>query len=183
MVAPLILPEAIAVLQRTPAVLRALLAGLPACWLHARQDPSSWSPREILAHLVFGEQTDWIPRVRILLQHGEARAFESFDRSGHGALSRQPVAALLSRFAELRAGNLRALGDLDLTPTDLQRRGRHPQLGHVTLGQLLAAWTAHDLNHIDQIARTMAGRYRDATGPWNHPDYLGILHRVKLPPS
>ena len=173
------LAEARAILGRTPAVLRALLEDLPDVWLDTRESATAWSPKEVLAHLIFGERTDWIPRVRIILERGEAQPFDAVDRQGHQELSKEPLTTLLDSFQDLRGSNLRALQDMLMEPSDFLLCGTHPQLGPVTLAQLLATWTAHDLNHIDQIVRTMAARYRDEVGPFDHPDYLGILHRVK----
>ena len=168
------LPEVTAILERTPGLLRAALAGLPAAWTDARDGAETWSPHEVLAHLCEGERVDWMPRLRILLEHGDDRPFEPFDRLAH-----QPEAdttdlpALLDRFEALRTENLDALRALDLADADLEKTGMHPGLGRVTARQLLATWAAHDLGHVVQIARTMARRYTDAVGPWRA--YLSVL--------
>ena len=165
--------EAAAILERTPGALRALLGGLPEAWTAADEGPGTWSPYDIVGHLVHGERTDWIPRVRRLLEHGEAVPFDPFDRfaqftESHG----RPLDALLDEFAALRAGSLRDLAALRLAPADLARTGAHPAFGRVTMAQLLSTWTAHDLGHLAQACRVMAGRYREDVGPWR--EYLPI---------
>jgi hypothetical protein len=166
--------EATALLARTPAALDALLRGLPEVWVRSNEGADSWSAFDIVGHLVFGERTDWLPRVRILLEHGEARPFDPFDRFAHlKANEGKCFEELLDEFADLRAENLGALRLLNLSAEDLARRGRHPALGVVTLSELLATWTAHDLTHLHQLARVMAHQYREAVGPWSA--YLGVL--------
>jgi hypothetical protein len=166
--------EAIPVLARTPAVLRALLDGLPDPWIRADEGPNTWNPFDVIGHLVHGERTDWIPRAEIILEHGEARTFDVFDRFARLEASRgNSLGELLDLFAELRAANVARLEHMGLTLADLERRGRHPELGSVTLGQHLATWVAHDLSHLAQIARVMGKRYREATGPWRA--YLPML--------
>lgn len=167
------LAEGRAVLARTPAALRSLLAGLPEPWLRCDEGPQTFSPHQVLGHLIHGEKTDWIARTRIILEQGEARPFDPYDRF---AQDREPPATtpeLLDRFAELRRASLDALDALQLKESDLDRRGTHPALGTVTLRQLLATWVAHDLSHVGQIARVMAKRYTDAVGPWRQ--YLRVL--------
>ena len=170
--------EAVAVLQRTPGVLRSLLAGLPDVWITGNEGPGTWTPYEVLGHLIHGERADWIPRVRHLLEHGETRPFAPFDRE---AMLREPsgqtVEQLLDTFDALRRESLAQLSQLSLTDADLLRRGLHPALGAVTLNQHLATWVAHDLTHIAQIARAMAVQYREAVGPWHA--YLSILGTSK----
>jgi len=171
------LDEALAVLERTPESLRALLGGLGEEWLEADEGPETWSPRQVLGHLIFGEETDWVPRARILLEHDEARPFEPFDRFAHLERSRGvAVAELLDDFARLRRDNLATVRAWNLTEEQLALRGRHPELGAVTLSQLLAAWVAHDLGHVTQIARVMAKRYATEVGPWSA--YLSIVGRA-----
>ncbi len=168
------LAQGTAVLERTPATLRALLDGLPDAWVRATDGPGTWSAFDVVGHLIHGERTDWIPRARIILEHGEARTFDRFDRDAQFAASRgDTVARLLDTFERERGNSLETLRSWSLTPADLARTGTHPEFGRVTLAQLLATWTAHDLCHIAQIARTMARQYREASGPW--PAYLRLL--------
>jgi len=168
------LSAALPLLRRTPAVLDALLSGLPEEWTSATEGPGTWSAFDVVGHLIHGERTDWIPRARRILESGEARPFEPFDRFAQLETSRgQTLGELLVTFRALRARNLATLESWALTEEDLARTGTHPELGPVTLGQLLATWTAHDLGHIAQIVRTMAARYRTDVGPWRA--YLRIL--------
>jgi hypothetical protein len=164
----------IEVLERTPRVFRTLLAGLSEEWTHEPYGAGTWSAREVLAHLIHGEETDWLPRVRCVLEHGESRAFDPFDRAGHVGPSRgKSVAELLEEFEALRRRNLGLLRTLGLSAADLDRPGRHPALGAVTLRQLLATWAVHDLNHIAQACKAMAHQYRGEVGAWEA--YLSIL--------
>jgi len=168
------LPEAIALLPRTPATLDTLLRGLPDIWVHRNEGKDSWSAFDIVGHLIVGERVDWMPRVRILLEHGEARAFDPFDRLAQSRESQgKSLEQLLDEFAGMRRENLAALQALNLQPEDLKRRGKHPALGVVTLAELLATWAAHDLTHLHQLSRVMAYQYRDTVGPWSA--YLGVL--------
>lgn len=168
------LAESIALLTRTPAVLNALLRGLPDTWVRGNEGIDTWNPFDIVGHLVFAERTDWMPRVRILLENGETRPFDPFDRFAQVKESDgKSLEQLLKSFSSLRSESLSALQSLNLTQEDLVRRGRHPALGVVTLSELLAAWTVHDLTHLHQLSRTMAYQYRDAVGPWSA--YLGVL--------
>jgi hypothetical protein len=168
------LEEGIEVLTQTPAVLSALLRGKSAGWLNARKTPESFSPIDVLGHLMHGEKTDWIPRVRIILEHRDTRAFEPFDRFGFQSLiADKGVGELLVEFAELRRQSLHALSELRVGEEQLALPGLHPELGPVTLGELLANWVVHDLAHIAQIVKAMAGEYRDAVGPWRA--YTSIL--------
>jgi hypothetical protein len=174
------LADSIAILSRTPATFDALLRGLPDTWIRGNEGSAtdgkeSWNPFDIVGHLIVGERTDWIPRVRIILEHGEARAFHPFDRLAQERESRgKSLDQLLDEFARLRKENIAALQALNLQPQDLARRGKHPELGVVTLSQLLATWAVHDFTHLHQISRVMAHQYRDAVGPWSV--YLGVLH-------
>ncbi len=162
------------VLVRTPAVLRALLADLPADWTHATEGPGTWSPFDVAGHLIHGERTNWIPRVEHILQHGERVELPVFDREAMFTASRgRSLDELLDTFDRLRAESVRRLDALALTDADLARRGRHPAFGVVTLGQHLATWVAHDLDHISQTVRVMARQYSSAVGPWQA--YLSIL--------
>ncbi|GIV62267.1 DinB family protein [Rhodocaloribacter litoris] len=170
------LSNSIAVLERTPVVLRALLAGLPREWTHRNEGPDTWSPFDIVGHLIDGEETDWMDRVRIILAQGPDRRFVPFDRFRHLQKNRgKALEELLDRFAVLRARNLREIRELQLNPEQLQLTGEHPAFGTVTLEQLLATWVTHDLGHLAQIARVMAKQYREAVGPWEA--YLPVLHR------
>ena len=172
------LNDAVAILARTPASLSALLEGLPDGWIRANEGEGTWSPYDVIGHLIHGERTDWIPRARHIIA-GRAGPFEPFDRMAQFSVSQgKEIRELLATFAELRRQNLVTLRDMNLTPDDLGREGLHPELGRVTLGQLLATWVVHDLDHVAQIARTMAKVYADATGPWI--EYLSIL-RDRLP--
>jgi DinB superfamily len=162
-----VLDEALPVLERTPQVLRELLAGLPEPWIRATEGPETWSPFDVVGHLIHGELTDWIPRAEIILSEGESRAFTPFDRFAQLEASRgKTLAELLDSFGRLRAASLARLRTFALTPADLARRGRHPELGTVTLEQLLATWVAHDLSHLGQVARVMGKAYTEAVGPW-----------------
>jgi hypothetical protein len=169
------LEEAVELLTRTPAALDGLLRGLPDVWIHGTEGTGTWSPYDIVGHLVHGERTDWMPRVRHLLEFGETRPFAPFDREGHQKRSPRPsLAQLLDEFAELRAAGIAELGELGLEEEDFARPGRHPAFGPVTLGQLVATWAVHDLTHLHQISRVMAHQYQAAVGPWEQ--YLGVLH-------
>lgn len=175
---PFVLEEGAAVLARTPAALDALLRGLPDGWIAAHEGGETWSPFDVIGHLIHGERTDWIPRAKIILQHGETRAFDKFDRLAQSRRSQdRTLPDLLDEFATLRRENLRELEELQLTEADLDRRGRHPELGVVTLGELLATWVAHDLDHVVQISRVLARQYSDAVGPWRA--YLRIISGVQ----
>lgn len=174
------LPGAVAVLTRTPAVLDALLRGMPNLWVHTNEGRSnegkdSWSAFDIVGHLIVGERTDWMPRARVILEIGEARPFDPFDRFAQEKESQgKSLDQLLDEFGRLRRENLAALQALNLPQEDFARRGTHPALGKVTLGELLATWAVHDLTHLHQLSRVMAHQYRDAVGPWSA--YLGVLH-------
>ena len=169
------LKEAVAVLTRTPATLDAMLRDLPTNWVRCDEGKDTWNAFDIVGHLIVGERTDWIPRVRIILGHGDARAFDPFDRFAQSRENQdQSLEQRLDDFARLRSGNLAALQALNLQPDDLTRQGRHPALGRVTLSELLATWAVHDLTHVHQLSRLMAHQYRDAVGPWSA--YLGVLH-------
>jgi len=169
------LPEAIAILTRTPPTLDALLLGLPNVWARRNEGKDTWSAFDIVGHLIVGERTDWMPRVRIILENGEARPFDPFDRFAQSKENQdKSLEHLLDHFARLRRGNIAALQALNLRQEDLTRRGTHPALGAVTLSELLATWAVHDLTHLHQLSRVMAHEYRDAVGPWRA--YLGVLH-------
>ena len=167
--------DTIALLSRTPAALDALLRDLPETWTFRNEGESTWTPFDVVGHLIRGERTDWLSRAKRILQFGESKAFEPFDRFAQQRESQgKSLAQLLEEFERLRSENLTELGAMNLRAEDLARRGRHPALGVVTLSQLLAAWAVHDLTHLHQISRVMAHQYRDAVGPWSA--YLGVLH-------
>ena len=170
------LAASIPILERTPATLRALLAGLPDPWITATEGPGTWSPYDVVGHLIHGERADWIPRTEHILAHGDAVPFPPFDREAMFTASQgRTLAELLDTFAELRRASLARLAELRLTEAQLDRPGRHPALGAVTLRQHLACWTVHDLSHLAQVARVMAKRHRDDVGPWR--EYLPFLDR------
>lgn len=168
------LPRTVAILERTPPVFRALLTGLDDQLTCADYGSGTWSAYEVVGHLIIGELQDWIPRTRIILDHGTARPFDPFphDASIHTDSGR-PLSDLLEEFATLRAANLDTLRSLDITPDQLTLRGTHPAFGDVTLAQLLATWATHDLHHIRQACRAMAHQSRDLVGPWR--DYINTL--------
>jgi len=155
-----------------------MLSGLPSVWTSVNEGPGTWTPYDVVGHLIHGERTDWMPRVQHLLEFGESRPFPPFDRE---AMLREPAGAnldeLLETFDALRQESLRGLAQLALSDVDLSRRGLHPALGGVTLNQHLATWVVHDLTHIAQIVRTMAVQYRDDVGPWRA--YLSVLDSGK----
>ena len=161
------LTEARDVLARTPATLRAMLSGLSEAWTRQNEGPDTWAPYDVVGHLIHGERTDWMARLRIILEHGTAVPFEKFDRFAQFRESEgRTLEQLLDDFAEARGRNLAELDGLLLGPEQLDRQGRHPALGIVTARQLLATWVAHDLDHLIQIARVMARRYSEDVGPW-----------------
>jgi DinB superfamily len=161
-------------LTRTPAALDALLRDLPDVWTFRNEGDDTWCAFDIVGHLIHGEQTDWMPRARLILEFGETRTFEPFDRWGHVRESQgKSLDQLLDEFARLRSANLNELRALNLRREDLELRGQHPALGTVTLSELLATWAAHDLTHLHQVSRVMAHQYREAVGPWS--GYLGVL--------
>ena len=169
------LDQAREILRRTPGTLNALLRDLPNDWVLANEGPETFSPYDVIGHLIEGEENDWIPRARIILEHGEAKPFEKFDRFAMYEKSKgKSPAELLARFEEVRGESLRQLDEMNLTPELLQKTGSHPALGVVTLSQLLSAWVVHDLGHIRQIVRVMAKQYREEIGPWTA--YLSIVN-------
>jgi len=170
------LDEAKSVLQRTPATLNSLLRDLPDAWIVSNEGPETWSPFDVVGHLIHGEETDWIPRARIILADGENSSFVPFDRVAMFEKSKgKSLSELLETFERMRGENLRELDQMHLTPELLSKRGKHPELGIVTLSELLATWVVHDLGHIAQIVRVMSKQYGDAVGPWRA--YLSILSR------
>jgi DinB family protein len=168
------LSESIALLARTPRLLDAWLRDLPDGWLDANEGDETWSPTVVIGHLIHGELTDWMPRLRRVLEHGDKVPFDSYDRFAQIRESAgKTVPQLLDEFAALRGENLRQLAALELTDADLDRPGMHPSLGPVTLRMLLATWVAHDLDHVIQIARVLANQYADEVGPWR--EYLRVI--------
>ena len=161
------------ILERTPAVLRSMLAGLPEVWTESTDGPETWSPFDVVGHLIDGERTDWIPRARLMLATPGV-TFEPFDRFAHlQSNSERTLTELLDTFAALRAENLQVLRGWHLTEAQLELEAEHPELGRVTMRQLLATWVAHDLGHVGQIVKTMARQYSEAVGPWKA--YLKVL--------
>lgn len=170
------LTTGVAVLERTPGTLRALLDGLPSAWTDALEGAETWSPWVVVGHLIHGERTDWIPRAGIILAQGADRRFTPYDRLAQFRESRgKSLSELLDEFARLRAGNLATLAGWQLDERQLALEGEHPDFGPVTLRQLLATWVAHDLGHVAQVARVMAKQYREAVGPWRA--YLPVMDR------
>ena len=168
------LQNTIALLTRTPGILNVLLRGMPETWTLRSEGENTWSPFDVVGHLIHGERTDWMVRAKIILQSGEERPFDRFDRWAQQRNSQgKSLEELLDEFARLRSANLDELRALKLSRDDLDRRGQHPALGVVTLSQLLATWAAHDLTHLHQISRIMAHQYRDAVGPWTA--FLGVM--------
>lgn len=168
------LADATALLARTPAALDALLRPLPAAWTEAREGAGTMSPREIVAHLVDADETNWMPRVGTILRAGTDEPLPAFDRYAKiRASAETPLAVLLDEFAATRARRLAELEALALTPERLALCGAHPALGTVTVAEVLAAWTAHDLTHLHQLSRLLAGQYREAVGPFAR--FLGVL--------
>ena len=168
------LQHTISLLARTPAALDAFLRDLPETWTFRNEGENTWSAFDVVGHLIHGERTDWMVRTKVILQFGESQPFERFDRWAQMRESQgKSLGQLLNEFARLRSENLDELRALNLQPEDLERRGRHPVLGVVTLSQLLATWAAHDLTHLHQISRVMAHQYREAVGPWTR--FLGVM--------
>jgi hypothetical protein len=164
------------ILSRTPAVLKALLKDAPPELVTSNEGPDTWSPFDIIGHLIHGEATDWIPRARMILNYGESRAFEPFNRFAQNENSKgKSTLELLEEFETLRRQSLSALQEMHITADQLSLLGMHPSLGSVTLKQLLSTWVAHDLSHIAQSVRVMCKQYSDAVGPWK--EFLPILSR------
>jgi hypothetical protein len=168
------LETTIALLERTPAALDALLRGLPEVWTETNEGGNTWSVSTVVAHLIHCEHEDWMPRARHILHEDETQPFPAFDREGHGRYKKgNTLAQLLDEFARARVRSLEELRGLKLTAEDLERRAMHPTLGSVTLSELLATWAAHDLTHLHQISRIMAYQVREAVGPWVR--FLGVM--------
>jgi len=170
------LDDALSILSHTPVALDAMVRGLPEPWLHANEGPETWSPFDVVGHLVAGERTDWVSRLRLILEHGDRHPFDPFNRTAMFEESKgKSIAELLDTFATLRAQNLETVRALQLEPADFARRGMHPSLGSVTLEQLLATWVTHDMTHMVQISRVIAKQFKDEVGPWR--EYIGVLNR------
>lgn len=169
--------DAIPLLSRTPGTLDALLRGVPEGWVNAHEGGKTWSPFDVVGHLIHADRTNWLTRARIILEHGEERTFEDFDRFAQLASSKgRTMESLLDEFALVRAESVKDLEGMGLTERALARRGRHPALGVVTLRQLLATWVAHDLDHVYQVVRAIARQYADEVGPWR--EYLRIIRET-----
>lgn len=170
------LDRTVEILKNTPCVLRSMLEGLSEPWVMSHYGENTFSPFDVVGHLIHGERTDWMPRARIILEHGEAKPFDPFDRYAMFEASKGTcIGELLDTFDSLRRDNIQALKSLNLIPEQLMLRGTHPELGSVTLENLLATWTVHDLNHIAQIAKAMSFQLRDTVGPWLQ--YASILRK------
>ncbi len=169
------LQKSITILERTPETLTAMLQGIPKEWTHTNEGENTWSPYDVVGHLIVGEKTDWLVRTKIILSASENKRFVPFDRFAQLQEEQDtPISELLTEFTTLRNKNLKELTALQITDQDLMRTGIHPELGEVTLSQLLATWTAHDLGHIAQISRVMAKQYTNEVGPWKA--YLTIIN-------
>jgi hypothetical protein len=167
-------PLTLEILSRTPGVVESLLDGLSEAWLDAREGPDTFSPRDVVGHLIHGEETDWVPRIRLILEHGDEQPFAPFDRFGFREKTRgRAIDDLIAELRNLRSENLDYVRGLSLSAADFGRKGRHPALGVVTLGQLFSTWMVHDLGHVRQIVRVLARQYDGAVGPWK--EYLTIL--------
>lgn len=176
------LASSLDILRRTPATLRALLDGADDAWARNNEGPDTFSPFDVVGHLIDGEETDWMPRARIILSRDPAATFTPYDRFRHYERNRgRSLASLLDEFGRLRAANLAGLAAWNLGDAELDLRAVHPSLGPVTLRQLLATWVAHDLGHVAQVARVMAKQYRDQVGPW--VEYLPVLTDHESPRS
>jgi hypothetical protein len=168
------LQNTIALLTRAPSTLNSLLRGLPHAWTSCNEGEKTWTPVDVVAHLLYTEDANWMPRARVILKFGEGQPFAPFNRFGHLDEGRgKSLDQLLDEFTYIRAQSLAELRALNLVAGDLEKRGQHPALGSATLAQLLAAWTVHDLTHLHQLTRILAHQYRDAVGPWNK--FLGVL--------
>lgn len=168
------LEKSIEILEKTPAILESYLKDLSKEWLKNNEGENTWSPYEVLGHLIFGEKTDWMVRIKVILSDSENKLFEPYNRFAH--LNDDPnksISELLKEFRELRKINLKELKSFNIIEKDFNRIGIHPEFGEVTLAQLVSAWVVHDLGHIGQIARVMAKQYKNEVGPWKA--YLGVL--------
>lgn len=165
--------KAIEILERTPKVLNELLNGISEEWIRNNEGENTWSPFDVVGHLIHGEKTDWLQRTKIILEYGTEQAFEPFDRFAQYEVSKgKTISELLSEFEKLRSENMKVFKTMDLTD-NLGKKGKHPELGVVTLSNLLSSWVVHDLGHISQITRVMAKQYKEEVGVWTQ--YMGIL--------
>ncbi len=168
------LSKSLEILQRTPDALFAIVQGISSDWTSTNEGGDTWSVYDIIGHLIHGEKTDWIQRIEIILSDSKDKTFEPFDRFAQFEESKdKTLPALFAEFKILREKNIKTLQSFHLTKNDFSKKGNHPALGEVTLAQLIATWTVHDLNHLAQIARVMAKQYKNETGPWI--EYLSIL--------
>ncbi|SNT30708.1 DinB superfamily protein [Ekhidna lutea] len=168
------LKKSILILERTPSVLQEILKDLPEDWTTPNEGAETWSPFDVVGHLIHGEQTDWIARTKTILEHGESRPFDPFDRFAQFEKSKgKTINELLDEFERLRVANLKELQSLSISENDLNKTGMHPGLGPVTLRNLLSGWVVHDLGHVAQISRVMAKQYTVEVGPWT--EYMSIL--------
>ena len=166
--------KSLEILGRTPKVLTEMLTGISEEWIFENEGGGTWSPHNVVGHLIYGEKTDWVPRLKTILEHGESKPFEPYDRFAQFELyNDKSINWLLEEFTRLRKENLRIFNELSLDEAALELKGCHPEFGPVTARQMIAAWTVHDLGHIVQISRTMAKQYKLETGPW--PKYLKVL--------
>jgi hypothetical protein len=168
------LSDSIALLSLTPPTLNTLLRDLPDAWTSANEGENTWTPVDVVAHLLYTDRSNWKPRAQTILQFGETKPFDPFRRFGHiDEREGKTLPQLLDEFAQVRSAILNEIRAWNLGPADLEKRGRHPALGAATLSQLFAAWTVHDLTHVHQITRILAHQYREAVGPW--AKFLGVL--------
>lgn len=166
--------RSVEILERTPIVLKTLLSGLDDGWVMANEGPETFSPYDVVGHLIYGEKTDWVVRAKIILEFGLAKPFEPWDRFAQYEESKgKTLQQLLDEFERVRNENIKWLRSLNLTGADLDKKGMHPALGEVTLRNLLSTWVVHDLTHLAQVTRVMAKQYKDEIGPW--PEFFRIL--------
>ncbi|MFY7671824.1 DinB family protein [Tenacibaculum sp. MEBiC06402] len=167
--------KTIEILERTPKTLKSLLLGVSKEWIYNNEGENTWSPYEIVGHLIHGEKTDWIPRAKIILSNSENKTFEPFDRFAQNKVEKKPIDELIKEFENLRKNNIKTLKSFQIDTNKLMQKGIHPELGDVNLKQLLSAWVVHDLGHIAQISRVMAKQYDKEVGVWK--EYLGVLNK------
>ncbi len=169
------LSDSLAILYRTPQAIGCLLAGLSDNWLKNNEGRDTWSPYQVIGHLIHGEKTDWMIRIKIILHDSDDKQFKAFDRFAQMKEEQsKSIESLLEEFTNLRNNNLKDLEQLNILEKDFDKTGIHPEFGEVSLSQLIATWVAHDLGHIVQISRTMAKQYQNAVGLW--AKYIRILH-------